>query len=71
MSIESQGHFFTIYFPCFVYLGLKIYVTFNVHLYDYSMFYFGLETELDLYGSVMKYGKALAKTHYGQSICSF
>ena len=74
---------------------------FNVHLYDYSSFDFGLEIELDLYSSVAKFGKfdisfdfgleieldlyssvakfgkfdildmRLAKTQFGQSICSF
>ena len=50
-------------------------MTFNVYLYDYSSFDFGLETELDLYNSVAKFGKfeildmRLAKTQFGQSIC--
>ena len=51
---------------------------FNVHLYDYSSFDFGLETELDLhvYSSVTKFSKfeilnmCLAKTQLGQSIFS-
>ena len=52
-------------------------VTFNVHLYDYSSFEFGLETKLDLYSSVTKFSKfeildmRLAKSQFGQSICSF
>ena len=59
-----------------VFSGFKDF-TFNVHLYDLSLFDFGLETELDLYSSVAKFGKfeildmRLAKTQFGQSICSF
>ena len=50
---------------------------FNVLLYDYSSFDFGLKTELDLYSSVAKLGKFeildmhLAKSQFGQSICLF
>ena len=57
------------------FLGLK--VAFNVHLYCYSMFDFGLETELDLYSSVAKFGKfeildmRPVKTQFDKSICSF
>ena len=65
---------------CNVILGIfwvQSYVTFNFHLYDYSSFDFGLETELNLHSSVAKFGKfeildmRLAKTQFGQSICSF
>ena len=59
-----------------VYAGFKDMLR-SMSLYDYSSFDFGLETELDLYSSVAKFGKfeildmRLAKTQFGQSICSF
>ena len=59
-----------------VYSGFKD-ITFNVHLYDNSSFDFGLETELDLISSVAKlrnfeiFYMRLAKTQFGQSICTF
>ena len=45
---------------------------FNVHLFDYSSFDFGLETELDLYSSVAEFeilDMRLVKTQFCQSIC--
>ena len=40
-----------------VYSGVKYMVTCNVHLFDYSSFDFGLETELYLYIAVLRTGK--------------